>query len=184
MHRRRISRRPESEPIGLRNGQQGHRDVGIRGLDNAGLDSDFQGHDPDEYIEHANRETFLTVQLETPEAIANVDSIAAVKGVDILFIGTGDLGMRIRRCEGIDFTLGHQPAFDERVDELVEDGYLKELPMDPFSDGALGYFRDGGDFVLYSFGGDMKDDGGQMGTKQGKPFKWADNGDWVFWPVE
>ena len=75
-------------------------------------------------------------------------------------------------------------AYPSSLDKLVDAGYLKELPMDPYSDGVLGYFCDGGDFVLYSFGGDMKDDGGQMGTKQGKPFKWADNGDWVFWPVE
>lgn len=70
------------------------------------------------------------------------------------------------------------------LDELVGAGYLKELPMDPYSGGALGYERIGGDFVLYSFGDDMKGDGGQIGTKQGKPVKWADNGDWVFWPVE
>jgi 2-keto-3-deoxy-L-rhamnonate aldolase RhmA len=79
--------------------------LGDRGLDNAGLDSDFNHHGPDEYVEHANSETFLTVQLETPEAIANVDEIAAVDGVDILFIGTGDLGMRIRRLPDVGFTL-------------------------------------------------------------------------------
>ena len=63
-------------------------------------------------------------------------------------------------------------------------GYLKELPNDPYGGGALRYKVVGNDFVLYSFGVDMKDDGGQMGTKNGKPFKWADEGDWVFWPVE
>lgn len=79
--------------------------LGDRGLDGAGLDADYQHGNVDDYIEAANRETFLTVQLETPEAIANVDAIASVKGVDILFIGTGDLGMRIRRCPGVGFTL-------------------------------------------------------------------------------
>ncbi len=79
--------------------------LGDRGLDAAGLDADFQLAGRDEYIDHASRETFLTVQLETPEAIANVDEIAAVEGVDVLFVGIGDLGMRIQRCEGIDYTL-------------------------------------------------------------------------------
>jgi 2-keto-3-deoxy-L-rhamnonate aldolase RhmA len=34
----------------------------------------------------------LVVQIETPEAIENVDAIAAVKGVDGMFVGPGDLG--------------------------------------------------------------------------------------------
>ena len=79
--------------------------IGDRGLDGAGLDADYTHINVDEYIEAANRETFLTVQLETPEAIANVDAIATVEGVDILFIGTGDLGMRIRRLPDVGFTL-------------------------------------------------------------------------------
>ncbi len=75
-------------------------------------------------------------------------------------------------------------AYPASLDELVGAGYLKELPRDPYGGGALGYKRVGNDFVLYSFGADMKDDGGRLGTKNDKPFKWADDGDWVFWPVE
>ena len=75
-------------------------------------------------------------------------------------------------------------AYPASLDELVGAGYMKELPRDPYGGGALGYKRVGNDFVLYSFGADMKDDGGRLGTKNDKPFKWADDGDWVFWPVE
>jgi len=71
--------------------------IGNRGIDNAGLDADFHIHDPDEYVAWANRETFLTVQIETPEAVNNAEAIAAVEGVDILFIGPGDLGLRLRQ---------------------------------------------------------------------------------------
>ena len=39
----------------------------------------------------ANRETFVCVMLETPEAIAKVDAIAAVPGLDSILIGTNDL---------------------------------------------------------------------------------------------
>ena len=39
-------------------------------------------------------ETFLVVQIETPEAIEHVDEIAGTPGVDGLFIGPGDLGLR------------------------------------------------------------------------------------------
>ena len=72
--------------------------IGDRGLDGAGMDCEFS-LPGDEYIEHANRETFLVVQIETPEAVANAAEIAAIEGVDGLFIGPGDLGLRIRRTE-------------------------------------------------------------------------------------
>lgn len=38
-----------------------------------------------------NGETLVVVMLESPTAIANADAIAAVKGVDVLLIGTNDL---------------------------------------------------------------------------------------------
>jgi len=70
------------------------------------------------------------------------------------------------------------------LDELVAAGYLKELPMDPYSDKPLIYKRTDDDFVLYSVGPNFTDDGGELGVGQnGKPRMWADNGDWVFWPV-
>lgn len=71
--------------------------IGDRGLDNAGLDADFHIHDPDEYTQWANRETFLCVQIETPEAVRNIDAIAAVPGLDMIFVGPGDLGLRLRQ---------------------------------------------------------------------------------------
>jgi len=38
-----------------------------------------------------NQETLCVVMLETPAAIRNADAIAAVKGIDVLLIGTNDL---------------------------------------------------------------------------------------------
>lgn len=72
--------------------------MGDRGLDGAGLDGDhgIEVWKPDSiYTDHANKETFIMAQIETPEAVKNVDAIAAVPGIDILFIGTADLGMRL-----------------------------------------------------------------------------------------
>ncbi len=71
--------------------------IGDRGIDNACLDADFQLHDPDNYVAWANRETFLAVQIETPEGVRNSEAIAAVEGVDLLFVGPGDLGLRLRQ---------------------------------------------------------------------------------------
>jgi len=73
--------------------------IGDRGLDGAGLDSDFIHAGGEEYTQEANRETFLVVQIETLQAVENADAIAAIEGVDGLFIGPGDLGLRIRRTE-------------------------------------------------------------------------------------
>ncbi len=44
-----------------------------------------------EATRRANEETLIVVMLETPEAIENVDAIAAVKGIDLVMIGTNDL---------------------------------------------------------------------------------------------
>ena len=69
--------------------------IGDRGLDNAGYDSSYrENHDALAFTRDANRETFLVVQIETPQAVENVEEIAAVPGVDMLFVGPGDLGLR------------------------------------------------------------------------------------------
>lgn len=73
--------------------------IGDRGIDGAGLDSDFYLQGGPDYTDAANRETFLVVQIETPEAVANVDEIAAVEGVDGLFLGPGDLGLRLEKLD-------------------------------------------------------------------------------------
>lgn len=70
--------------------------IGDRGLDGAGLDADFYVGDTDEFVRQANQETFLVVQIETLQAVQNVEEIAAVPGVDGLFVGPGDLGLRMK----------------------------------------------------------------------------------------
>jgi 2-keto-3-deoxy-L-rhamnonate aldolase RhmA len=69
--------------------------LGDRGIDGAGLDAGFWVNKPADYVQAANRETFLAVQIETPLALEHVDDIAAVEGVDSLFVGPGDLSLRL-----------------------------------------------------------------------------------------
>tara|TARA_R110002111_G_C6006949_1_gene374068 strand:- start:8046 stop:8816 length:771 start_codon:yes stop_codon:yes gene_type:complete len=45
----------------------------------------------DEYLPHANNETAIVVQIESPEGIENIEKIAAVEGVDVVFAGPMDL---------------------------------------------------------------------------------------------
>jgi len=65
--------------------------VGRRGFDGVHADSDFGLAAPADYMAHANRETFLAVQIEEPEVVPHIDAIAALPGVDVLFVGPGDL---------------------------------------------------------------------------------------------
>lgn len=69
--------------------------LGQRGLDGAGLDNDFYLHGTAKYPAAANEETLLILQVESPEAVQNIDGIAGTPGVDGLFIGPSDLALRL-----------------------------------------------------------------------------------------
>ncbi|HEY4439390.1 MAG TPA: aldolase/citrate lyase family protein [Candidatus Elarobacter sp.] len=67
------------------------------------------------YVERANRETIVCVQIEDREGLANVAEIAAVPGVDVVFIGPMDLSQ----------ALGHpgdltRPDFRRAVERAFE----------------------------------------------------------------
>ena len=92
--------------------------MGNRGMDGAGLDGDFGlgVWSPDStYTDDANRETFITVQIETPDALGNVEEIAAVPGVDALFVGPGDLGLRLSQSES-----QTQTSLDEAIAQVAD----------------------------------------------------------------
>ena len=59
-------------------------------------------HSIEDYVAWASRETFLAVQIETPDAVRQIDEIAAVEGVDIIFVGPGDLGLRLKLDQEFD----------------------------------------------------------------------------------
>jgi len=62
---------------------------GVRGMAGMSRGSRF-GTTPD-YLKTANAGICCVLQLETRESIANLEAIAAVHGVDALFVGPGDL---------------------------------------------------------------------------------------------
>jgi len=75
-------------------------------------------------------------------------------------------------------------SYPAGLNELVAAGFIKELPMDPYSDKSLVYNKTDDDFILYSVGPNFTDDGGEPGKDtKGRISKWRDNGDTVFWPV-
>ena len=72
---------------------------GQRGSDVIHADSNFGRVPLAEYIAGANRETFLVVQIEEPEVIPHLDAIASTPGVDVLFVGPGDLALGLGQTE-------------------------------------------------------------------------------------
>lgn len=44
-----------------------------------------------EYVQKSNEESVLVCQVESPEGVANVEALAAMDEIDVLFIGTTDL---------------------------------------------------------------------------------------------
>jgi 4-hydroxy-2-oxoheptanedioate aldolase len=88
--------------------------LGKRGFDGAGADADYMLCDPIQYMEHANRETLLVVQIEDREAVDHADEIAAVEGVDLLFVGPGDLSISY----GVPFQMDH-PLMQRAIDKVA-----------------------------------------------------------------
>lgn len=63
---------------------------GVRGVGSALARAARWNRIPD-YLARANQTISLTVQIETTEAVANVEEILAVDGVDAIFVGPSDL---------------------------------------------------------------------------------------------
>jgi 4-hydroxy-2-oxoheptanedioate aldolase len=112
--------------------------MGRRGLDSASGDNPYCMTPVPRYVREANEETFLVVQIEDPAALDHVDEIAAVEGVDVLFIGPADFSLlagypgefdhpvvreAIRRvasaCERLGKAWGMPTATTERTRELL-----------------------------------------------------------------
>jgi 4-hydroxy-2-oxoheptanedioate aldolase len=64
--------------------------LGRRGFDGGNADALYTCVPMPEYIEHANRETLVIIQLEHQQAIDQAEAIAAVPGVDVLMLGPAD----------------------------------------------------------------------------------------------
>ena len=73
----------------------------------------------------------------------------------------------------------------ESLEVLQKSEYLKQIPIDPYSDEPLVYKVTDDGFMLYSVGENFIDDGGKQGIlESGRVKRWIDNGDTVFWPIQ
>ena len=66
------------------------RPVGRRPIDGGNADAKFCAVPLKEYIAHSLSEQFVILQIESPEALENLEEIAAVPGFDMFCFGPGD----------------------------------------------------------------------------------------------
>ena len=68
-----------------------------------------------EYYEKANEEILTIVQVETEEAVKNVEDIVSVEGLDGIFVGPSDLSLSL----GLFGQFNH-PKFQKTLEKIVE----------------------------------------------------------------
>jgi len=88
--------------------------MGTRGVAGAIRATTF-GRDWKQYFAEANDNSLVVVQIETPEAVEASAEIAAIEGVDVLFVGPLDLSVNMG-CPG-DFS---QPHFVDALKHVVQ----------------------------------------------------------------
>jgi len=86
---------------------------GDRGLNVSGYDAHYTYKPFGHYVIDANRDHFLAVQIETLGALEEVDQIAAIDGVDLLFVGPADMSQALG-CIG---QINHEKVW-EAVDRV------------------------------------------------------------------
>ncbi len=64
--------------------------LGRRPIDGGNADAGFLKVGIADYVKQANEQRFIIVQIEDPEGVDNLNEIAAVAGIDMLFFGPGD----------------------------------------------------------------------------------------------
>ena len=69
--------------------------AGVRGLNTSGADARYTHLAPAEFVAASVDRALIGIQIETLGALQDVDSIASVDGVDLLFVGPSDLSMAL-----------------------------------------------------------------------------------------
>jgi 4-hydroxy-2-oxoheptanedioate aldolase len=64
---------------------------GLRGVNSTGVDGRYGTMPVVDYMQAANASTFIAIQIEHVDAVAEVEKIAAVPQLDVLFVGPADL---------------------------------------------------------------------------------------------
>ncbi|MGI3171092.1 HpcH/HpaI aldolase family protein [Pseudooceanicola sp. C21-150M6] len=118
----------------------------------AGYLRDIPGH-----VARARQDTVVMVQIETLKAVENLDAILAVAGIDLVFIGPGDLSIDLAARGGADST-------DRVIDQILDAADRARRPVGIFSADRgtsarwlrrLAFVIEGSDAMVLSQGTDL-----------------------------
>src|SRR5271169_3277855 len=135
------------------------------------------------YAGNANKNLIVALQVETASCIQNMAEIAAVPGVDILFLGQNDLCMSMGLFEKYEFPhMYTSPELGAATQKLVENARKNNVILGLFLFGTarVGEFLEKG-FTFISLGNDLHhiltqtgayvNDVEKVSTEKGKPWK-------------
>jgi 2-keto-3-deoxy-L-rhamnonate aldolase RhmA len=112
---------------------------------------DFQPGDVADKMAVANRENLVIVQIETTQGVENVAEIAAVPGIDVIWIGHFDLTQSL----GIPGQFDH-PLFVQAVDAVARAGAARNVPLGVLvNDAVAGQFWIERGFRAMCYSGDI-----------------------------
>ncbi|MFN7922683.1 MAG: aldolase/citrate lyase family protein [Bryobacteraceae bacterium] len=109
------------------------------------------------YVGNANKNNIVALQVETASCIEHIDEIAAVPGVDILFLGQNDLCMSMGLFEKYEFPhMYTSPELGAATDKLIAAARRNNIILGLFLFGTarVGEFLDKG-FTFISIGNDL-----------------------------
>jgi 4-hydroxy-2-oxoheptanedioate aldolase len=109
------------------------------------------------YVPNANKNVIVALQVETASCIRNIAEIAAVPGVDILFLGQNDLCMSMGLFEKYEFPhMYTSPELAEATQSLVGEAQKNGVILGLFLFGTarVGEFLEKG-FTFISIGNDL-----------------------------
>jgi 4-hydroxy-2-oxoheptanedioate aldolase len=109
------------------------------------------------YVGNANKNIIVALQVETAACIENMEEIAAVPGVDILFLGQNDLCMSMGLFVKYEFPhMYTSPELGAATDKLIAEARKNNIILGLFLFGTarVGEFLDKG-FTFISIGNDL-----------------------------
>jgi len=89
--------------------------LGQRGFGNQTGQTDYRPLKTADFLKEANEHTLIVAQIETREAIENIESILSVEGIDVGLIGPNDLSISL----GIPDQMGSEIIM-KAIDKVVE----------------------------------------------------------------
>jgi 2-keto-3-deoxy-L-rhamnonate aldolase RhmA len=106
-----------------------------------------------EYVQNANREIMVTLQIETQAAVENIEAILDTPGIDLVFIGPFDLHISLGLPPGL---WSEIPEFHAAINRVIAACQERGLPygtLTPNADGAKDRLADG--FTFLGMGSDI-----------------------------